>query len=413
MLACPIFLLLAIADRTFATPSHNSRHSEIAELSIHANINVNRLSNVLAADLARAAHFKGHGHGAKSRSSRHRSKRQSISISATNTAVDFTAAVKIGNPATEYTLLLDSGSSNTFVGINKTYTPTSTSHKTGRTIAVTYGSGSFSGPEYTDKVDLGNGLVIDSHSIAVVEKSTGFDGTFHGIVGLGPTDLTQGTISGSSDTIPTVIDSLFAQKTIGAKVVGMFLPPFSTKASGSIDFGGADSSKHTGKLSYAPVTQTDPAKDYWGVDQSVQYGSSTILKLTAGIVDSGSTMILLATDAFNAYKQATGAIVDDGTGMLKLPKDQYSTLQPLKFIIGGVEYTLNANAQIWPRSMNTALGGDNDSIYLVVGDLKSESGDGLDFINGYLFMERFYTVFDVTNSRIGFATTEHTASEKN
>lgn len=76
-------------------------------------------------------------------------------------------------------------------------------------------------------------------------------------------------------------------------------------------------------------------------------------------------------DAYNAYKQATGATLDDKTKMLKLPKEQQSKLQPLKFTIGGVDYTLNANAQIFPRSLNEALGGDNDSVYLVVGDVSS------------------------------------------
>ena len=56
--------------------------------------------------------------------------------------------------------------------------------------------------------------------------------------------------------------------------------------------------------------------------------------------------------------------------MLKLSKDQYNNLQPLHFKIGSVDYALNANAQIWPRSLNTALGGDDDSIYLVVGDVR-------------------------------------------
>ena len=76
-------------------------------------------------------------------------------------------------------------------------------------------------------------------------------------------------------------------------------------------------------------------------------------------------------DAFNAYKQATGATLETKTGLLKLPKDKYDTLQPLKFTIGGVDYTLNKNAQIFPRSLNEPLGGDKDSVYLVVGDVSA------------------------------------------
>ncbi|KAI0086813.1 acid protease [Irpex rosettiformis] len=417
MLAYPILLLLAVVG-TGGTSTKSSPHasrnadSGVLGLSIDAEINLSRLSNVVAADIARAAHFKSHGQG-KKRESRHRGKRQSVAISATNSAVSFTSRVKFGDPATEYTLLIDSGSSNTFVGLKKEYSATNSSHATGKTVSVTYGSGKFSGPEYTDRVDLGNNLVITTQRIAGVNHSSGFDGSFDGILGIGPTDLTQGTVSGSSEEIPTILDNLFAQKTIGAKVIGMSLPPFPSNTPGSITFGGADSSKYKGELAYTNLTKTDPAKDYWGIDQSIRYGDSTILKLTSGIVDSGSTMILLAPDAFNAYKQATGATLDDKTKLLKLPKDQYSKLQPLKFTIGGVDYTLNADAQLFPCSLNKALGGDNDSIYLVVNNLGENSVDGLSFINGYSFMERFYTVYDAANSKIGLATTEYTDSEGN
>lgn len=37
--------------------------------------------------------------------------------------------------------------------------------------------------------------------------------------------------------------------------------------------------------------------------------------------------------------------------------------------------------QIRPRSMNSVLGGDDDSIYLIVSDLGNDSGSGLDFIS--------------------------------
>ena len=84
-------------------------------------------------------------------------------------------------------------------------------------------------------------------------------------------------------------------------------------------------------------------------------------------------MLTFNTDAYNAYQKATGATADSTTGMLKLSNSQYSNLQPLKFNIGGVDYTLNANAQIWPRSLNTALGGDTDSVYLVVGNVSNAS----------------------------------------
>ena len=49
--------------------------------------------------------------------------------------------------------------------------------------------------------------------------------------------------------------------------------------------------------------------------------------------------------------------------------DQYNNLETLIFEIGGVTYELNANAQIWPRTLNTHIGGQQESVYLVEFDL--------------------------------------------
>ena len=55
----------------------------------------------------------------------------------------------------------------------------------------------------------------------------------------------------------------------------------------------------------------DYASHYWGIDQSVTYGDETnILNTTAGIVDTGTTLLLLATDAFQNYERATGGKLD-------------------------------------------------------------------------------------------------------
>ena len=74
---------------------------------------------------------------------------------------------------------------------------------------------------------------------------------------------------------------------------------------------------------------------------------------------------------------------------------------------------------LWPKltmrdcQLNTAIGGDEDSVYLITADLGSDSGEGLDFIDGMTFLERFYYVWDVENSQVGFATTEFTTATTN
>lgn len=106
-------------------------------------------------------------------------------------------------------LLIDTGSSNTWLGAGQSYVKTSTSKSTGDRVSVSYGSGSFSGTEYTDQVTISSGLVIPSQSIGVASTASGFDGV-DGILGIGPVDLTEGTVS-NVNTVPTVTDNLFKQ----------------------------------------------------------------------------------------------------------------------------------------------------------------------------------------------------------
>ena len=156
--------------------------------------------------------------------------------------------------------------------------------------------------------------------------------------------------------------------------------------------------------------------------------------------DLGTTLILLASNGYSKYKTATGAVLDGATGLLRITSAQFSALQSLFFTAGGVRvflllhrrpgirfdsyrsllfphsqttFELTANAQLWPRSLNTDIGGLSSRIYLIVNNLGTPSGEGLDFINGQTFLERFYAVFDTAGHRVGLATTPFTDATTN
>ncbi|KAI0253242.1 aspartic protease [Lactifluus subvellereus] len=398
------FLLLAVGIAAEPIVIHRAPVS----LPLARRLNVTGSHDLVRKDQARAKNLVKVGKARQSGAD--------VSVEATNTGTHYEADVGIGSPPTSYTLLIDTGSSNTWVGAGKAYVKTSTSQQTPNDVSVSYGSGSFSGTEFLDTVTIAPGVVIPGQSIGAASKSTGIDGP-DGILGIGPVDLTIGTLSPDKNTpVPTVTDNLFNQGTIEFNLVSVSFEPTTELRvkNGELTFGGTDSAKFTGEITFAPITTTSPSSQFWGIDQSIEYGdSTTILTTTAGIVDTGTTLILIATDAFERYRSATGAVLDNTTGLLRITSEQFDNLESLFFTIDDTTFELTPNAQIWPRALNSAIGGTADSIYLVVSDLGTPSGQGLDFINGYTFLERFYTVFDTGNQRVGLATTPFTDADSN
>ncbi|KAI0089551.1 aspartic proteinase precursor [Irpex rosettiformis] len=385
----------------------------LVKLPIARRFNATGSSKLVELDRARAVALKN------SVKSKHTSGRFKSAVRAaignepvTNQATIYTAAVQVGNPPTTFDLIVDTGSSNTWVGATTPFAATSTTVDTGEIVFVEYGSGFVLGNQLLDQVSFG-GITIPQQGIGSALLSDGFQGV-DGIIGIGPTDLTLGTTSDGNE-VPTVTDNAFTAGLIGARQVGVSFEPTTSPSitNGELSFGGPDTSKFTGSLHTVPVTTTSPANQFFGVDQSVTLGSTTILPTTAGIVDTGTTLILLASDALAAYQTATGAVLDQTTGLLKITAAQFAALPNLNFNIGGQTFSLTPNAQLWPRALNTAIGGTADDILLIVSDLGTPSGEGLDFIDGFAFLERFYTVFDSDANTVSFATTSFTDATSN
>jgi cathepsin E len=62
------------------------------------------------------------------------------------------------------------------------------------------------------------------------------------------------------------------------------------------------------------------------------------MPLASGILDTGTTLVLLASDFFEAYKDATGAVLDEQTGLLKLTKAQFAQLETFYIAAGDVSH---------------------------------------------------------------------------
>ncbi|EIN06383.1 acid protease [Punctularia strigosozonata HHB-11173 SS5] len=324
--------------------------------------------------------------------------------------------VNVGNPPSTYDLLIDTGSANIWVGARSTYKRTRTSRDTGNHVAVKYGSGSFSGEQYIDAVTITNALKMRQQPIGGAKKASGFaEAGIDGVLGLGPRTLAQGTVDNTA-MVPTVVDTLYGDHAIAWPAVGVAFAPYGAAYStpnGALTFGGYDRTRFIGKLSWVPVTKTKPANQFWGVDQQIVYDGTVIMPQTAGILDTGTTLIYLPSDAFQKYKLAVKGAIDRDTGFLRIRNDQFKSLKPLKFALGTRTYTLSPNGQVWPRTMNAYIGGQKGYVYLMINDIGAPSGKGLDFVNGFAWSERFYSVYDTGNNGVWVADSPHGTSETN
>ncbi|KAI0741299.1 acid protease [Daedaleopsis nitida] len=285
--------------------------------------------------------------------------------------------------------------------------------------AVSHGSGFFEGTLFTDTVTIAPGLVITGQPIGVAAFAEGFDG-IDGIVGIGPSLLNVGTESPDTRlTINTVTDNLFFQDVITENLVAVSFARSDQVQSlnGEVTFGGTDLSKFTGSINftypYYPHVTRVGILGHRPVNHVRHVTSTNVMSKTAGIVDTGTTLVLLATDAFARYQNGTGAVFDDATGLFRITQAEFENLQSLFFTINGDLRAHPQRPDLPGRALNTAIGGDAGLVYLVIGSIGTPSGEGLDFINGQIFLERFYSVFDTTNSRVGFASTPFTNSNIN
>ncbi|CCM01028.1 uncharacterized protein FIBRA_03076 [Fibroporia radiculosa] len=242
------FLAILVLTLAVAASPLEARNGRVS-LPLARRTNSTGVTNVLARDQARAQFLKNRGHSdLRSRSG---------SIAAVNLVDTYVVSVGIGEPATDYTLIVDTGSSNTWVGANKAFVATPNTVNTGNIVDVSYGSGSFFGDEYSGTITLGNGLSISKQSFGVALEAKGFSGV-DGIIGIGPIDLTRGTVQDTNE-VPTVTQNLYTQKVIGEQVVSVSFAPTTSEsdANGELTFGGTDPSKYTGSIAYTSVIVDD------------------------------------------------------------------------------------------------------------------------------------------------------------
>ncbi|EPB81610.1 hypothetical protein HMPREF1544_11655 [Mucor circinelloides 1006PhL] len=420
------------------------------------------------------------------------SKRDPFTASLYNDAgSQYLIDVSIGTPPQNFSVTLDTGSADLWIpgsACSTTECPnghfdqaaSSTFKSLDKEFALVYGIGSVNGTYVTDTVTIAGATVqtqqfglasttsqiltnpntitasqivkpsnetIDLKLLATTTSSQ--DVTANGILGLGYPKLTAASSKGQGTYNPFVFN-LVANNVISDPVFSIYLNKASSYGwVGEIIFGGVDSSKYTGNITYLPVASLSSTKSsssnkkratlpkndsnyYWMVGaQGIAVtnsssssssatttngtDSSAILDLTfsttsAFILDTGTTLTYLPS---NIAKQVVEAFagqdytIDAGSGAYIISCDAAKSTNQFEMKMGSsgnadpVVLSVPASQLVIPLDAKTAEAAS--SCLFGIAPTSSSSVAGNLYLVGDSVLRSTYMVYDIGNNRIGIA----------
>mmetsp|Transcript_11309 Transcript_11309/g.14884 ORF Transcript_11309/g.14884 Transcript_11309/m.14884 type:complete len:407 (-) Transcript_11309:193-1413(-) len=312
--------------------------------------------------------------------------------------------ISIGSPPQSFTVIFDTGSSNLWVpkvgcshcgnpffGKKNKYDHSKSDSyvEDGKDFEIMYGSGSVSGYFSEESVTVAEDIVIKDQSFAEVQDAGGLGlayslGKFDGILGLGFTSISVGGV-------PTVFENAIKQSAVDLPIFSFYL---GDNSPGELTFGGYDSSKFEGDLTYVNLLHAT----YWeiGMD-AVTAGDYEASKNSDGspitaIVDSGTSLITGPKKEIAALAKAVGA-KKNFVGEFTIDCDKLDSLPDIVFTIAGVEYAVPGSKAVI-QAQGTCL-------FAFMG--ADFPPPGPQWILGDVFMREYYTVFNYHDKTIGFA----------
>ncbi|QRV75503.1 aspartyl protease [Ceratobasidium sp. AG-Ba] len=320
--------------------------------------------------------------------------------------VGYLATIQLGTPPRDFSLLMDSGSADMWVGGeacksqqgggcgNHTFlgTQSSSSFKSlGKTFQVTYGTGQVAGDIITDDVVIA-GLKLPTHTFGVatvesVEFSSN-DVPFDGLVG-----LAQSTLSNQKTLTPP--ESLAKAGLIQSAITSYKISRLADgKNDGEITFGGIDETK----IDPATVTTiTNVNKNgFWEVPFSPSVNGKDLgLAGRTAILDTGTSLIIAPpADALALHQQIPGA-KSDGQGGFTIP---CTTAAQVSFKMGNQDFTIDPRDLLFVPVNQNDLKGD-----CVSGIMSGQIGGAQEWLVGDVFLKNAYFSHDVGKNAITLA----------
>lgn len=311
---------------------------------------------------------------------------------------------------------------------------------------ISYALGYSVGTYATDTVSLGGvsianqqfGIAASTDSVIQLQTTNiGSEPTYmNGILGLGYPALTYSSRKGTGAYNPFVFN-LVSQNLIDEPIFSIYLSSTSnTGWTGEITFGGADTTKYQGDITYLPVVpasttttsnqQSDRDYYYWMVyagglgvvNSPAQNVSWSISNVAAYILDTGTSLTYFPTSIAEKLVVAmtgsepigsdtsSGAYVVDcnskSTAVFQLKMLQSSDLK-------GTPVILNVPLSQLLVPTGQTINGTDLCMFGIVPSDNTLSGDGM-YLVGDTILRSMYMVFDMKNDRIGLASSINSGS---
>ncbi|XP_033827275.1 napsin-A [Periophthalmus magnuspinnatus] len=320
-------------------------------------------------------------------------------------------SISIGSPPQEFTVLFDTGSSNLWVPsvhcsfwdlacwVHRRYNSkkSSTYVQNGTQFSIRYGRGSLSGFISADTVSVA-GLPLPKQQFGEAVKQPGITfavARFDGVLGMAYPSISVAKVT-------PVFDSAMEAKLLPQNVFSFYINRDPHAAvGGELILGGTDPQYYTGELHFVNVTR----KAYWQIQMSgINVGSQLTLCKSGcqTIVDTGTSLIVGPVAEIRALHKAMGALpLIMGEYIIDCKK--IPTLPVVSFNIGGIMYNLTGADYIMKesqRGVSLCLSG------FMAMDVPPPAGPL--WILGDVFIGKYYTVFDRSKDRVGFAPAKST-----
>lgn len=304
--------------------------------------------------------------------------------------------ITIGTPGQQFKVIFDTGSSNLWVPsvvckslaclhMAKYNSAHSSTYKAdGRAMDIQYGSGTVAGTVDIDVVTLAGSKVQNVYFGEMKNLSWNFVGAqFDGILGLAFQSI-------SVDNLPPVLDLYYQQGFMSSNSFSFYLTQTESSIGSSLVLGGINPKYYNGTMKYYPLI----AENYFMINiaSAAVNGKRVTINSFNGIVDSGTSVIVGSPAVIDVMLTQIGAV---GT----IDCSKIATLPPISFTIGTDVYTLP------PQMYILQVTNQQGQVECVVGltAMNFPSSFGTTVILGDAFIKYYYTHFDKSGQRVGFA----------